>query len=299
MVEMTREERLSGVMPALLTPLNGDESLNKAVLRDLVAYEKSQGAKGFYISGATGEGLLLSMETRKELYKAAVQEIGKELTKIIHVSDINFATTKYLARYAEEVGADYISIVPPLYFDYNEDDLYHYYKAIAAEVHIPLMLYYTPAVNVELSSQLFRRLTKIDNITSVKWTMPNYFKMIEFQNIVGDKMSVINGPDEMLLCGLAAGAVGGIGTTYNYMLPWFKEIYEKYRAGDMAGALLVQKKVDRVISALREYKCIPCTKVILEAKGFPVGNAAFPMKRYTQAEKEAIIAKVKDAGLTI
>ena len=96
MVEMTREERLSGVMPALLTPLNGDESLNKAVLRDLVAYEKSQGAKGFYISGATGEGLLLSMETRKELYKAAVQEIGKELTKIIHVSDINFATTKYL-----------------------------------------------------------------------------------------------------------------------------------------------------------------------------------------------------------
>ena len=290
-------KEIKGIMPALVTPLNPDGvTLNVSALRKLIGYHKSQGADGFYLSGATGEGLVLSVDTRKKLIDNAIQEIGDDGLKIVHVADMNFETVKYLAKYAEAVGADVISAIPPIYFGYDQDDIYNYYKEIAAQVKIPLMLYYTPAANTALDTNLFMRLLELDNVTSVKWTVKDYYKLIELLTVSEGRMKVINGPDEMLLCGLSAGCSGGIGTTYNVMLPLYKKIYELFNAGDMKGALEVQKQADKVVSVLIKYRGIQATKVVLEAMGFEVGNATFPMKAYSPEMKKKIFEDVKAAG---
>ena len=293
------KKEIKGIMPALVTPLNPDGvTLNVSALRKLIGYHNSLGADGFYIAGATGEGLVLSVDTRKKLIDESMSLIGEDKLKIVHIADMNFENTKYLARYAEAAGADAISAVPPMYFSYDADDIYNYYKQIAAEVNIPLMLYYTPAVNTVIDTKLFLRLNQIDNITSVKWTVKDYYKLIELITASEGKMKVINGPDEMLLCGLSAGCSGGIGTTYNVMLPLYKKIYELYHAGDMKGALEVQKQADKVVGVLIKYGAIQATKAVLECMGFEVGNPTFPMKAYTVEQKKQIFKEVLDAGFT-
>ncbi len=292
-------KQIKGVMPALVTPLNSDGiTVNVSALRKLIGYHKSLGADGFYIAGATGEGLVLSMDARKTLIDQAICEVGDDRLKIVHVADMNFENTKYLAKYAEAAGADVISAIPPIYFGYDQEDIYNYYKEIASQVKIPLMLYYTPAANTTLDTNLFLRLLEFDNITSVKWTMKDYYKLIELITASENRMTVINGPDEMLLCGLSAGCAGGIGTTYNVMLPLYKKIYELYQAGDMMGALEVQKQADKVVGVLIKYQGIQATKVVLEAMGFEVGNATFPMKAYTPEQKKQIFKEVLAAGFT-
>ena len=86
----------------------------------------------------------------------------------------------------------------------------------------------------------------------------------------------------------------------------YMALYRKWRPGifeDVKGqehivtALRNQIKADRIIRALLRYKTIPATKGALEAMGYPVGNAVFPMKRYTDAEKQQILADLKAAGL--
>ena len=293
------KHEIKGVMPALVTPLNPDGlTLNVSALRKLISYQKHIGADGFYIAGATGEGLVLSLDTRKKLIDESIQEIGKDTLKIVHVADMNFENTKYLAKYAEAAGADVISAIPPIYFGYDQDDIYNYYKEIAAQVKIPLMLYYTPAANTVLDTKLFLRLLEIDNVTSVKWTMKDYYKLIELITASEGRMTVVNGPDEMLLCGLSAGCAGGIGTTYNVMLPLYKQIYELYKAGNMKRALEVQKKTDKVVGVLIKYGAIQATKVVLECMGFEVGDATFPMKAYPSEMKKQIFKEVLDAGFT-
>ena len=290
-------KEIKGVMPALVTPLNADGlTLNTAALDKLISYHNSLGAYGFYIAGATGEGLVLSMETRKQLITRAVEDIGDDKLKIVHVADMNFENTKYLAKYAEAAGADVISAIPPIYFGYDQDDIYNYYKEIAAQVKIPLMLYYTPAANTVLDTKLFLRLLELDNVTSVKWTMKDYYKLIELITASNGRMTVVNGPDEMLLCGLSAGCAGGIGTTYNVMLPLYKQIYELYQKGDMKAALEVQKKADKVVGVLIKHRGIQATKAALEMMGFEVGNATFPMKAYSLEQKKQIFAEMIEAG---
>lgn len=287
-----------GVFPALVTPLTRDEKLNLSALETLLRYEMNEGADGFYIGGATGEGLLLDIPERKKLCEKAIEYIGAEKTKIVHITDMNFRNTIELAKHAEAAGADAISSIAPLYFKYSENDIFEYYKAIAESVNIPLIIYYTAAAGVTISLELFERLFAVDNITGVKWTSSNYYEMIALRERFPEA-NIFNGPDEMLVCGLSGGADGGIGSTYNIMYPLIRRIYDAFRAGDVKGAQEAQKKADKIIRVILKYSVIPVCKLVLEEKGIPVGNASFPMERYTSEQKKKIMAELVAAGLAI
>lgn len=290
--------RFQGVYPALVTPLTKDEKLNLPALEKLLRYEMGEGADGFYIGGATGEGLLLDIPERKKLCEKSIEYIGADKAKIVHITDMNFRNTIELAKHAEAAGADAISSIAPIYFKYDENDIYEYYKAIAKSVKIPVIIYYTVSAGVTISLELFSRLFEIDNITGVKWTSSNYYEMISLRERFPEA-NIFNGPDEMLVCGLAGGADGGIGSTYNIMYPTIREIYDRFRAGDIIGAQETQKKADKIIRAILKYSVIPVCKLVLEEKGIEVGNASFPMTTYTAEQRKQILRDLTEAGLVI
>lgn len=290
--------KFKGIIPALVTPLNADESVNTKVLRELIEFLYNKGADGFYIGGATGEGLSLKTEERMILAESAVKAIKRRTSAIVQVAAMDFSDAVVLAKHAESVGADAISATPPLFFQYDADDVYNYYKRLAEAVHIPLMVYYSPAAGFNIDAKLAARMFEVENITAIKWTSSNYYEMIKLRDLTNGEMNIINGPDEMLLMGLSAGADGGIGTTYNFMFDTIKSVYDNFVSGDIAAAQLAQTRADRIIGVLHKYKNIPATKAILEEMGFSVGNATFPMKRYSDEEKARIIYDMKKAGLS-
>lgn len=292
-------KKFTGVMPALITPLNADETINVPVLQKQLADLMEEGADGFYIGGATGEGIALTAAARKVLAEEAVKFVDHRVPCIVHIASANFAEAIELAKHAEAVGADGISAIPPMFFAYDVNDVYNYYKAIAEAVNIPLIVYYNPAAGFNMNAGIAAKLFEIENVTGIKWTSSDYYGVIQLQNLTNGEMNIINGPDEMLLMGLSAGADGGIGSTYNVMMPLIKAIYENFKAGNMAEALAYQKKADRIIAAILKWKVIPAIKVILNARGYKVGEAAFPMTRYTEEQKAQILTDMREAGLEI
>lgn len=287
-----------GVFPALVTPLTSKEKLNTRALEKLIDDEIRQGANGFYIGGATGEGLLLDIPERKKLCEKAIEFIGPDKAKIVHITDMNFRNTLKLARHAQDCGADAISSIAPIYFKYDENEIYEYYKEIAKSVDIPLIIYYTAAAGVNISLDLFKKLFKIDNITGVKWTSSNYYEMISLREKF-PQANIFNGPDEMLICGLSAGADGGIGSTYNIIFPLIREIYQSFSAGNIEQAREAQKKADKIIRVILKYSVIPVVKMVLEERGFEVGNASFPMVKYDEKQRKQILSDLKAAGFVL
>lgn len=288
--------KFKGVIPALVSPLNADETINSAVLKRLTDDLLQAGADGFYIGGATGEGIALNTKERMVLAETAVDAVSKRKPCIVHVASTNFNDAILLSKHAEEIGADAISAIPPLFFQYDEDDVYNYYKALANAVHIPLMIYFNPAAGFSINAKFAARMFEVDNITAIKWTSSDYYGMMELKDLTHGEMNIINGPDEMLLMGLSAGADGGIGTTYNFMLPLIRGVYDNFIQRDMEKAQQYQTQVSRIISAMRGFPCIPATKAILEQTGYAVGDAAFPQKQLTAAQKDALLCSIRAAG---
>lgn len=291
--------KFKGIIPALVTPLNADETVNAEALCKLIDYLSKKGADGFYIGGATGEGIALKTEERMILAEAAVEKINRKVPAIVQVAAADFNDAVLLAKHAEGIGADAISATPPMFFQYDADDVYNYYKRLAESVHIPLMMYYNPAAGFNFNADIAAKMFEIENVTAIKWTSPNYFEMIRLKDLTNGEMNIINGPDQMLLMGLSAGADGGIGTTYNFMIENIKGVYDSFVKGEISAAWEYQNKADRVIDVLHKYKTIPATKVILKEMGFDVGECTFPMKRYSADESARIISDMIEAGLEI
>ena len=290
-------KKFTGVMPALITPLNADETINVPVLQKQLADLMEEGADGFYIGGATGEGIALTAQARKVLAEEAIQFVNHRVPCIVHIASVNFAEAIELAKHAEAVGADAISAIPPMFFAYDVNDVYNYYKAIAEAVTIPVIVYYNPNAGFNMNAGIAAKMFEIENVTGIKWTSSDYYGVVQLQNLTNGEMNIINGPDEMLLMGLAAGADGGIGTTYNIQLPTIRRIYDSFIQGDTDTARAAQIQADRVINSLLKRPTIPATKAALEQMGFAVGNAAFPMKRFDEAEKKQLFQELLEAGL--
>ena len=146
-----------------------------------------------------------------------------------------------------------------------------------------------------MNAKFAARAFEIDNITAIKWTSSNYYQMMQLKQMTHGEMNIINGPDEMLLMGLTAGADGGIGTTYNIMLDVIRGIYDSFVAHDIENAQREQARANQVISSLLNYPIIPAVKAILEDMGFAVGNATFPMTQYNEEQKKTIITEIREA----
>lgn len=286
--------KFKGIIPALVTPLDENENININTLKLLMTDLIKQGADGFYVGGATGEGYALKPEERKKLTETAV-EISKKakLPCIIQVASTDFNTAISLAKHADDKGADAVSATAPLFFSYDADDVYNYYKKLAEAVHIPVMVYYNPFAKFPMDAEFAKRLFEIDNVTSIKWTSSDFYQMMMLKELTDGEMDVINGFDEMLLMGLCAGADGGIGTTYNYQFEHVKGVYESFLSGNIKKAMEYQVKVSKTVASFNGEPIIPASKAVLECMGYDVGNASFPMKRYSEEEKRKIYAEVR------
>ena len=291
--------KFKGVMPALVSPIDANEKINVPVLNKLLEDLLAKGADGFYLCGATGEGIAIDPEQRMVLAEEAIKTVGGRKPCIVQVASGNFEDAIRLAKHAEKAGAAAISATPPLFFSYDKDDVYNYYKKLADAVSIPMMIYYNPAAGFHINADIAAKMFEIDNVTAIKWTSSDYYQMMRLRDLTKGEMNIINGPDEMLLMGLSAGADGGIGTTYNFMFDIIRGIYDNFMKGDLETAREYQTRAIRIISVLLSYKIIPAAKAVLEAQGYAVGNATFPMKRYSDAEKATIVEQMKAAGLEI
>lgn len=291
--------KFRGIMPALVSPLNTDETVNLSVLRQLVEHFLKKGANGFYLAGATGEGLALNPNERRKLAECAVEAVGGRVPCIVQVASTDFGEAVRLAKHAERIGASAISSTPPIFFRYDEDDVYNYYKALSDAVHIPIMIYNSPLAGFPISPAFAARMFEIDCVTSIKWTSSDYFGLMQLKQLTCGEMDIMNGPDEMLLMGLSAGADGGIGTTYNFMLTHFLSVYRAFCSNDMEKAQEYQNKITAIIGALRSVKgcpSIPASKALLEEAGFAVGDAAFPMKKLSEEKKKELVSTLTAAG---
>lgn len=294
-----KNKLFSGIMPALITPFDDNGALNEAAARGIIEHELKMGINGFYVNGATGEGLYLPEKTRMQLAETAVDMCRGKGVVINHVGAIDPASAMRLAKHAGEIGCDAISSLVPNYVNsFTADQVLDYYKRISDASGLPVLVYCTGLLK-DSPYEFMQKAIKTGNVIGLKYTMPNYYNMQQITQLNGGDINVINGPDETLICGLTMGADGGIGSTYNLMGAWYVELYDAFRAGDFQKAREMQFKINKVITVLLKHDCIAAIKECMSVMGFEAGNVAYPGKRFSAEQRAALVADMNAAGFQI
>ena len=241
---------VKGVAPALVTPFEKDGTILTKSLTATIDMLYSQGASGFYICGSTGEGPVLTVNQRKITAEATVEANDGRGIVINHVGAASPFDAFELAKHARECGCDAVSsVVPNFYYKYNEDEIVDYYNRLADAAGIPVIAYAQNLLQGDGVS-LMKRLIELDGVIGVKYTLSDYYSMHRIKEINGGDINVINGSDEMFICGLSMGADAGIGSTYNLMCAEYVKLFNQFHSGDLDGAKATQYRLTKWLKSL-------------------------------------------------
>ena len=241
--------KYQGIIPAFYACYDSDGAIDPQAVRALTEYLMNKGVKGLYVGGSSGECIYQSVEERKLVLENVMAVARGKLTIIAHVACNNTADSRELAAHAEAQDVDAIAAIPPIYFHLPEHAIARYWNDISdAAPNTDFVIYNIPQLaGVALTIPLLHEMQKNPRVVGVKnSSMP----VQDIQMWRDEGVIVFNGPDEQLLSGLAAGAIGGIGGTYGAMPELFLKIRELFLAGEMEKGREIQNEVCRIIYKL-------------------------------------------------
>ncbi len=287
---------MDGAHAALFTPFTADNHVNPDMIEKIMEYGIANGLKGFYLTGSTGEGFLLNEDERKLVMKKAV-EVAKGRCKLIaHVGCLATDDAVKLARYAADIGIDWVSSVAPVYFGQSFEAAYRHYKMISEATDLPFMVY---SIGAALHPERDIRFFDLKNVKGMKYTGRDYYAAQCLTRKLDKEAIFFAGCDEQLLCALALGNVfsGGIGTTYNIIPKHFADICALADAGDFKAAAVKQDEANRVVELMIESENWTTRKAMMRYIGLDCGNYRAPYAPITEDEYQAFIKRFAALGI--
>ncbi len=279
--------KYQGIFPAFYACYAEDGSISPERVRAFTEYLIGKGVTGLYVGGSSGECIYHSVEERKLVLENVMAVAKGRIVIIAHVACNNTRDSMELAAHAESLGVDAIAAIPPIYFKLPPHAIAKYWNDISsAAPHTDFVIYNIPQLaGVALTSSLLRTMLENPNVIGVK----NSSMPVQDIEMWRDEGAIVfNGPDEQLLSGLCAGAIGGIGGTYAVMPELYLAIYRLVKEGKIAEARPIQDECCHVIYKLCSGRgnMYAMIKETLRDMGAPdIGGVREPLFNLTEEDK--------------
>ena len=286
---------MAGAYCALYTPFKKDGSLNEEMIEKTVEYGISKGLRGFYLTGSTGEGFLLSCEERKRVYVRAVKAAKGRAKLIAHVGCLSSDDAVSLAKSAAKIGVDWVSSVAPVYFGQNFDAAYDHYKKISSATDLPFMIY---SLGADIVPDRDAKFFDLKNVKGMKYTNYKYWTVQGLKNRLSKEVIFFAGADEQVLSALATGIFSGcIGTSQNVIPAHFAEICRLAAENDFAAAARLQDEAVKFVELLIAKPNGSWHKSMMKYIGLDCGEGRAPNGRpLSKADVKELFARLDALG---
>ena len=282
---------IKGIIPPIITPMNDDESINVAELRNQVNRLIDGGVHALFPFGTNGEGYILNDQEKELVLKTVIEETNGRVPVYAGTGCISTKDTIRQSRMAQALGADVLSIITPSFAAASQDELYEHYRAVAEAVDMPIVLYNIPArTGNALAPATVARLSRIDNIVGAKDSSGNFDNMLQYieQTRESDGFAVLSGNDSLILWNLLAGGTGGIAGCANVFPEVMASIYDYFMAGDMENARKAQDSIRSFRACFRFGNPNTIVKTAVALLGYPVGKCRAPFNQVPEEGIEAL-----------
>jgi 4-hydroxy-tetrahydrodipicolinate synthase len=284
--------QLTGILPALVTPFDASGAIDHDTLASILEYQLAAGVSGFVPLGSTGEYYALTNDERRAVMKTVREVVGNRGTLIAGANGSSTREVIEQVRQARDAGYTNILIAPPYYALPSQDELIGHYDAILAAVtDVNVILYNYPVrTNVEVGFGVLDAFKDHPRVIGIKESSGNLLRAIEIGGKYRDHYQLSCGSDDQALDFFLWGATSWICGPANCFATQVVSFYDKFSAGDIAGAQNVMRSLFPVMASMESGKFIQKVKYGCELAGFKVGNARMPLQPLTDDEKAAFRA---------
>ena len=223
---------LKGVYVILPTPFDEQRRIDFASLKTLVDFELNAGVHGITLLGILGEVTRLSDTEKREITRAVVNQVNGRVPIVAGTGASGTDLAIMYSKEAEEIGVDSIMVAPPRLLKPNDDAIFNYYRDIAKEVHLPIVIQDEPTTyGVHMSPTLIARLSTIEKVDYVKLEdAPTPLKITAIRNLIENKLGIFGGLGGLYFYEELLRGASGIMTGFAYP-EILIHIYESFTTG--------------------------------------------------------------------
>jgi 4-hydroxy-tetrahydrodipicolinate synthase len=227
----------TGCGTALVTPFTRDGAVDEQGVRRLARRQVDAGIHFLAPCGTTGESPTLSEDERVRIVELVVQESAGRVPILAGAGGYDTRKVIRLGQRMRDKGAAGLLSVTPYYNKPTPEGLFQHYRAIAAEVALPIVVYNVPGrtgCNVDVATLV--RLSTLPGIVGVKEASGNVSQMCEICRAVPSSFLVLSGDDALTLPLMAVGGKGIISVASNEVPAQMARMVELTERNDFAAA---------------------------------------------------------------
>lgn len=283
---------ICGIIPALVTPMFEDGSVNEAELRNQVNRQINAGANGIFCLGTNGEAYILNKEEKLRVMELFVEEAGGRVPVYAGTGCVGTNDTIELSQKAQEIGINALSVISPYFAAINQTEIYEHYAALAQSVDLPIILYNMPARtgnNLEYTT-VAKLAASFKNIKGIKDSSGNFDNILRYiESTDNNSFSVMSGNDSLILWTLMAGGKGGVTAVANILPEVMVSIYKYWVEGDFEKAKEAQDSIRPIRDCFKYGNPNSIVKRAANLIGQPVGPCRKPFGMVSKEADAAIM----------
>ncbi|EPG74845.1 4-hydroxy-tetrahydrodipicolinate synthase [Leptospira fainei serovar Hurstbridge str. BUT 6] len=271
-----------GVYTAIITPFKNGK-IDYDSYFSLLEKQIKGGVSGVVPCGTTGESPTLSHDEHAELIRETVRTVKKRIQVVAGTGSNSTQEAVSLTEEACKDGVDGILQVNPYYNKPTQEGMYLHFKEIADHSSVPIMLYNIPGrTSVNLLPETVLRLAEHPRIRSMKEATGDLGQMAKLISLVGNKMTVLSGDDNLTLPLLSVGGVGVVSVISNLFPASIVRLVGSFQKGDLQTAQKIHYDFLELFAlAFTETNPIPI-KAAMSWNGYCSPEIRLPLTPLTQ-----------------
>ena len=285
-----------GVYPAVLTPFKNDDSIDFPTFKINLEAQLDAGVDGIILSGSLGEASTLTDSEKKALLLFTKEQLAKRVPVVMNIAEQSTKMAVRAAKEAEANGADGLMLLPPMCYKADDRETVEYFKTVAANTTLPIMIYNNPIdYKILVSLDMFEELAEVANIQAVKESTRDISNITRMFNRFGDRYKILCGVDPLAMESLCMGADGWVAGLVDAFPRETVAIYRLIKAGYYQEALKIYRWFLPVLELDIHPKLVQYIKLAALATGIGTEHVRAPRLALEGKEKDYVQAVVNDA----
>lgn len=286
--------KLSGVMPALVTPFDAEGNIDFVAFEKHLAALRAAGVTGWVPCGSSGEYNLMTDAERVSVLQFVKNFALPSETLIAGTNAPSTAGVIANTDRAKEMGYHAVLLAVPFYTKPTQAEIINHFNAVIDATDMNVVLYSYPGKDgVEIEYEALDALADNPRIIGIKESSGVLQRAIGISTRYAGRIQLVSGSDDIAWDFMHWGADSWICGPANCMAKPVCEMDSAFRAGNHARAKEIMQTIWPAMNVLESGKFVQKLKYGCELQGNPVGECRMPFGPLTDAEKAEFAAAMQ------
>jgi dihydrodipicolinate synthase/N-acetylneuraminate lyase len=287
----------TGVMPAMTTAFDTNLAVDHNFMAQHSQWLLANGCTGLVMLGSLGEGATLDAPEKVAILKNVVKAVAAKAPVVAAISSLSTSHAVTLAKEAEQAGCAGLMVLPPYVYSTDWREMKQHVSAIIAATSLSCMLYNNPVAYTTdfLPEQIAELTQEHANLTAVKESSADVRRVAAIRAVLGDRIEILVGVDDVVVEAVGAGARGWIAGLVNAFPAESVHLFNGALAGNFESAFPLYRWFLPLLRMDTVPKFVQLIKWVQEEIGVGSARVRGPRLELAGAELAAAQAILKTA----